>query len=66
MSHDLKKFLGKDYPTLSLILGHYMRNPPKITLSEPTVFMQNAQASRFHYPNILARAFTRNNWISSM
>jgi hypothetical protein len=35
MSHDLKKFLGKDYPTLGLILSHYMKNPPEVTLSEP-------------------------------
>jgi hypothetical protein len=27
MSHDLKKFIGKEYPKLGPILGHCIRNP---------------------------------------
>jgi hypothetical protein len=56
MSHDVKKFLGKDYATPGIILGHGIRNSPEITLSEPKIFMQNAPASCFRDPKLLVHA----------
>jgi hypothetical protein len=57
MAHDLKKFLGKYDPTLSLVLRHRMWNPHQITFSEPEIFMQNAQAGCFRDPQLLTHAF---------
>jgi hypothetical protein len=62
MLYESKKFFRKSYPTPGLILSHFMRNPLKITLSEPKCFTQKASANCFRHSKFLAHALARNTW----
>jgi hypothetical protein len=63
MAYDAKNSLGKYYPTLRIVLGHWMRNPPEIAFPETTMFAEDAQASCLRDATLLTHALSWNKRI---